>query len=84
MTSSPPASISRANGQQLEKTLLAEPAAFPRVVVAVKALACELPAHRRVPLARWSLRDLRQAVASQRSADLTLYDQMQLPFSSQI
>jgi len=33
----------------------------PRVVVAVKALACELPAQRRVPLARWSVRELQQA-----------------------
>src|SRR4029453_6636091 len=41
------------------------PAFPPRVVVAVKALACELPAQRGVPLARWALTDLRQAVVAQ-------------------
>lgn len=39
-----------------------QPAFPPRVVVAVKALACELPAQRGVPLARWSVRDLQRAV----------------------
>jgi hypothetical protein len=42
-----------------------QPAFPPRVVVAVKALACELPAHRGLPLARWSLSDLQQAVVAQ-------------------
>ena len=41
------------------------PAFPPRVVVAVKALACELPAPRGLPLARWSLSDLQQAVVAQ-------------------
>jgi hypothetical protein len=41
------------------------PAFPPRVVVAVKALACELPAHRGLPLARWSLSDLQEAVVAQ-------------------
>ena len=41
------------------------PAFPPRVVVAVKALACELPAQRGVPLARWALTDLQQAVVAQ-------------------
>lgn len=37
----------------------------PNVVVAIKALACELPSHRGLPLARWSVAELRQeAVAS--------------------
>ncbi len=35
------------------------------MVVAIKALACELPLHRGVPLARWSISELRrEAVAS--------------------
>ncbi len=41
-----------------------QPAFPPRVVVAVKALACELPTRRGVPLARWSVRDLQQAVVA--------------------
>ena len=41
------------------------PAFPPRVVVAVKALACELPAHRGRPLARWSLPELQRAVVEQ-------------------
>lgn len=42
-----------------------QPAFPPRVVVAIKALACELPARRGLPLARWSVAELRQeAVAS--------------------
>src|SRR5262249_28487149 len=40
------------------------PAFPPRVVVAVKALACELPAQRGVPLARWSVRELQQAATT--------------------
>ena len=42
------------------------PAAFPPdVVVAIKALACELPSRRGLPLAHWSVADLRrEAVAS--------------------
>ena len=43
------------------------PARFspPGVMVAIKALACELPSRRGLPLARWSVADLRQeAVAS--------------------
>ena len=42
-----------------------QPAFPPSVVVAIKALACELPSRRGLPLARWSLAELRQeAVAS--------------------
>ncbi len=41
-----------------------QPAFPPRVVVAVKALACELPTHRGLPLARWSVRDLQQAAVA--------------------
>ena len=41
------------------------PAFPPRVVVAVKALACELPAQRGLPLARWALSDLQHAVVTQ-------------------
>ena len=42
------------------------PARFsPGVVVAIKALACELPSRRGLPLARWSVAELRQeAMAS--------------------
>ena len=42
------------------------PARFsPNVVVAIKALACELPSRRGLPLARWSVAELRhEAVAS--------------------
>ena len=41
------------------------PAFPPSVVVAIKALACELPSRRGLPLARWSVAELRQeAVAS--------------------
>jgi hypothetical protein len=37
----------------------------PRIVVAIKALACELPSRRGLPLARWSIGELRQeAMAS--------------------
>jgi hypothetical protein len=32
------------------------------VVVEVKAIACELPAARAVPLSRWSLAELREEV----------------------
>jgi len=39
-----------------------QPAFPPSVVVEVKALACELPARRGVPLARWSLAELRREV----------------------
>jgi DDE superfamily endonuclease len=42
-----------------------QPAFPPRVVVAVKALACELPAQRGLPLARWALGDLQRAVVAQ-------------------
>jgi len=41
------------------------PAFPPSVVVAVKALACELPARAGVPLARWSRSELRRAVLAQ-------------------
>ena len=42
-----------------------QPAFPPRIVVAIKALACELPARRGLPLARWSVSELRQeAMAS--------------------
>ena len=41
------------------------PAFPPRVVVAVKALACELPARRGLPLARWSLPELQREVVAQ-------------------
>ena len=37
----------------------------PDVVVAVKALACELPVHRGVPLSRWSRAELQRAVLAQ-------------------
>jgi hypothetical protein len=41
------------------------PAFPPRIVVAIKALACELPARRGLPLARWSVSELRrEAMAS--------------------
>jgi DDE superfamily endonuclease len=41
------------------------PAFPPDVVVAIKALACELPSRRGLPLAHWSVADLRrEAVAS--------------------
>ena len=40
----------------------AQPAFPPSVVVEIKALACELPARRGLPLARWSLNDLRREV----------------------
>src|SRR5438128_8846959 len=43
----------------------APPAFPPSVVVEVKALACELPARRGVPLARWSLAELRREVIAQ-------------------
>ena len=37
----------------------------PRIIVAIKALACELPSRRGLPLARWSVSELRQeAMAS--------------------
>ena len=42
-----------------------QPAFPPSVVVEVKALACERPARRRLPLARWSLADLRREVIAQ-------------------
>jgi hypothetical protein len=43
----------------------AQPAFPPSVAVAIKALACELPARRGLPLSRWSVAELRQeAVAS--------------------
>src|SRR3970040_2326466 len=42
-----------------------QPAFPPRVVVAVKALACELPARRGLPLARWSLPELQREVVAQ-------------------
>lgn len=42
----------------------AQPAFPPSVVVEVKALACELPARRGVPLARWSLAELRREVVA--------------------
>ena len=42
------------------------PARFsPSVVVEVKALACELPARRGLPLARWSLAEFRREVMAQ-------------------
>jgi len=41
------------------------PAFPPSVVIAVKALACELPAQCGVPLARWSRSELQQAVLAQ-------------------
>jgi len=43
----------------------AQPAFPPSVVVEIKALACELPAQHGLPLARWSLGDLRQQVVAQ-------------------
>src|SRR6266545_3366526 len=41
-----------------------QPAFPPSVVVEVKALACELPARHTVPLARWSLTELRREVVA--------------------
>jgi hypothetical protein len=43
----------------------ARPAFPPSVVVEIKALACELPAQHGLPLARWSLSDLRQQALAQ-------------------
>lgn len=43
----------------------ARPAFPPSVVVEIKALACELPAQHGLPLARWSLSDLRQQIVAQ-------------------
>ena len=80
MTSSPLAWIPRArslasgaNGsawrdcQASRKSLEAgaQPAFPPCVRVEVKALACELPARRGLPVARWSLPELRRAVIAQ-------------------
>src|SRR5881397_2643665 len=42
-----------------------QPAFPPSVVVEVKALACELPRRREVPLARWSVSELRREVVAQ-------------------
>ena len=41
-----------------------QPAFPPRIIVAIKALACELPSRRGLPLARWSVSELRQAAMS--------------------
>jgi hypothetical protein len=80
MTSSPRASICRAKSSASGENASGgtecrgsrnclgaggRPAFPPRVVVAVKALACELPAERGLPLARWSLSDLQRAVVAQ-------------------
>src|SRR5439155_21637013 len=80
MTSSPRASICRAKSSasgenasggtecRASRNSLGaggRPAFPPRVVVAVKALACELPAQRGLPLARWSLSELQRAVVAQ-------------------
>lgn len=43
----------------------AKPAFPPRLVVQVKALACELPHRRGLPLSRFSVEDIRQEVLSQ-------------------
>ena len=43
----------------------AMPAFPPSLVVAVKALACELPSQRGVPLSRWSMRELQREVIAQ-------------------
>ncbi len=41
------------------------PAFPPSIVAAIKALACEMPSRRGLPLARWSVSELRQeAIAS--------------------
>jgi hypothetical protein len=43
----------------------ARPAFPPGIVIAIKALACELPSRRGLPLARWSISELRrEAMAS--------------------
>jgi hypothetical protein len=42
----------------------AQPAFPPSIVVAIKALACELPSRRGLPLARWSVSELRQEAMS--------------------
>src|SRR3989304_5722294 len=80
MTSSPRASICRAKssasggngfggtGCRASRNCLGaggQPAFPPRGVVPVKALACELPARRGVPLARWSLPELQREVVAQ-------------------
>jgi hypothetical protein len=80
MTSSPPASISRARWSasgasasgatacRASRNCLeagAQPVFPPSVAVAVKALACELPAERGVPLAHWSIPELRREVIAQ-------------------
>ena len=79
MTSSPPASIPRARLSASGASALpspdyrawrksraagVQPAFPPSVVVEVKALACELPARAGVPLARWSLTELRREVVA--------------------
>ena len=45
--------------------MAAHPAFPPSVVVAVKALACELPARCGRPLSRWSRRELQREVLAQ-------------------
>lgn len=80
MTRSPPAWIPRArssasgaNGSPWRASRAsrksreggAPPAFPPSVVVEVKALACELPARHAVPLARWSVAELRREVVAQ-------------------
>ena len=44
-------------------------AAFPSVVIEVKAIACEQPAVRAVPLGRWSLAELRDEVITTGQVD---------------
>jgi len=50
-----------------KRNLAAEhPPAFPpSVVVAVKALACELPLRYGLPLSRWSLADIEREVVAE-------------------
>lgn len=52
-------------GWKINHAAGARPAFPPSVVVEIKALACELPAQHGLPLARWSLSDLRQQVVAQ-------------------
>jgi hypothetical protein len=80
MTSLPAASICRARslangandsassayrGSPKSPAAGAQPAFPPSVVVAVKALACELPARAGLPLSRWSRAELRREVLAQ-------------------
>jgi hypothetical protein len=51
----------------------------PNVVVAIKALACELPATTGVPLARWHCPDLARAAVQQGIACAAGHRRVDLP-----